>query len=126
VALRLIRLELARTKEYPEGSSQHGYEFVAPLDAQGNLDMEEWRKHRGACTVWHFWGGDEERGQLIHGRHGWAFSYSPGDDDDEAIFRFASHQFRQGEYLSITEHDGRSHPFKVVWVKDPPQLATSR
>jgi hypothetical protein len=27
-----IRLELARSKEFPEGSATHGYEFVAPLD----------------------------------------------------------------------------------------------
>ena len=33
MTLKLIRLELARTKEYPEGSAAHGYEFTAPLDA---------------------------------------------------------------------------------------------
>ena len=27
-----IRLNLARSKEFPQGSSKHGYEFVAPLD----------------------------------------------------------------------------------------------
>ena len=30
-----IRLNLARSKEFPQGSSRHGYEFVAPLDANG-------------------------------------------------------------------------------------------
>src|SRR5919106_1024210 len=29
VALRQIRLELARNAEFPEGSAQHGYDFVA-------------------------------------------------------------------------------------------------
>jgi hypothetical protein len=28
--LKRIRLELARSKELPEGSATHGYEFVAP------------------------------------------------------------------------------------------------
>jgi len=31
--LKRIRLNLARSKEFPVGSDQHGYEFVAPLDA---------------------------------------------------------------------------------------------
>lgn len=122
MALKLIRLELARTRDYPDGSHKHGYEFIAPLDADGALDMEEWARHRQACTVWHFWGDDEERGQLIHSRKRWAFSYAPGDEDDEPIFRFASHSFKEGEYLSITEHDGETYPFRVVWVRTPPAL----
>ena len=122
MTLKIIRLELARTPEFPTGSQAHGYEFIAPLDATGALDMEEWKKHRKACTVWHFWGDEEEHGHLIHSRRGWAFSYEPGEDDDEAIFRFASHVFRDGEYLSITEHDGESRPFKVAWVRQPPPV----
>jgi len=35
-----IRLELARSKEFPTGSSQHGYEFVAPLDGSGDLVLD--------------------------------------------------------------------------------------
>ena len=54
---------------------------------------------------------------LIHRRDGkWAFSYQPGDDDDEPIFRFDTHRFVAGEYVSITEHDGIQRPFKVVKV----------
>jgi len=33
--LKRIRLNLARSKEYPLGSDKHGYEFVAPLDPSG-------------------------------------------------------------------------------------------
>src|SRR5262245_42505775 len=29
--LKRIRLNLARSKEFPAGSARHGYEFVAPL-----------------------------------------------------------------------------------------------
>ena len=39
-----IRLNLARSKEFPQGSSQHGYEFVAPLDADGHIDVEAMAK----------------------------------------------------------------------------------
>ena len=47
--LKRIRLNLARSKEFPSGSSRHGYEFVAPLDATGHIDPELWRRHRDHC-----------------------------------------------------------------------------
>ena len=134
MSLQRIRLELARTGQFPDGSTRHGYEFVAPLDDKGGLDGPGWRRDRSACTVRRFWvGGDDEHGQLIHRRDGkWAFSYKPADDsDDEPIFRFDKHAFRPGEYVSITEHDGVTRPFRVVEVKplsvvSPPRAAGSR
>lgn len=118
--LRKIRLELARCKEFPEGSTSHGYEFVAPLDVHGDFDSTEWRSCRAKCTVRRFWGADpEENGVLIHGRRGrWAFSYVPNQtEDDEPIFRFDRHSFRVGEYVSITEHDGVQRTFRVAAVR---------
>ena len=41
-ALKRIRLELARSKEFPMGSANHGYEFVAPLDSKGHIDPHLW------------------------------------------------------------------------------------
>ena len=38
-----IRLHLARSKEFPSGSSRHGYEFVVPLDANGHIDATLWK-----------------------------------------------------------------------------------
>ncbi len=124
MALKLIRLELARTPEFPEGSDKHGYEFTAPLDAEGRLDAEEWKTFGQACTVQRFWGGeDDEHGTLVHTRGGaWVFSYAPGEDDDEPIFKFDRHLFAEGEYVSITEHDGVTRPFRVVWLDTPPAL----
>jgi hypothetical protein len=119
MSLKRIRLELARTANHPDGSARHGYEFVAPLDAGGHLVAAGWQKARGACRVRRFWAGaDDEHGRLIHRPDGkWAFSYAAGEDDDEPIFRFDKHVFRQGEYVSVTEHDGVTRPFKVVDVR---------
>jgi hypothetical protein len=33
--LSRILLNLARSREFPEGSSRHGYDFIPPLDAEG-------------------------------------------------------------------------------------------
>ena len=114
-----VRLELARTSEFPDGSRKRGYEFTAPLDDDGHLDVEEWKHHRKRCTVRRFWEGeDDETGLLIHTRHKtWAFSYAPGEDDDEPVFKFDTHVFKEGEYVSITEHDGVTRPFKVISVR---------
>ncbi|MBI1777761.1 MAG: hypothetical protein HYR63_20670 [Proteobacteria bacterium] len=120
--LKKIRLELARSPEFPEGSAHHGYEFKAPLKPDGTFDLAAWRKLAKLCTVHRFWRGeDDEVGELVHhSKHGWAFSYEPGEADDEPIFRFGGHVFREGEYVSITEHDGVERTFRVVMVEDAP------
>ena len=119
MSLKHIRLELARTPDFPEGSARHGYEFVAPLDDKGHLHTLDWPAQKGACTVRRFWQGmDDEHGALIHRRDGsWAFSYAPGEDDDEPIFKFDRHRFTIGEYVTITEHDGVARPFRVARVE---------
>jgi hypothetical protein len=119
MALKRIRLELARTKEFPEGNPNCGYEFVAPLKADSHLDPEEWKRSKDKCTVRRFWQGeDDETGKLVHGRGGrWTFSYAEGEDDDEPIFKFDRHLMKQGEYVTITEHDGIARPFRIVSVR---------
>ena len=119
MTLRRIRLELARTKDHPDGSPHCGYEFSAPLTADGHVDLEAWRKVKELCSVRRFWiGEDDEEGLLVHTRgNRWMFSYAPGDEDDEPIFRFDKHVFKEGEYVGITEHDGVTRPFRVVSVR---------
>jgi hypothetical protein len=121
--LKRIRLYLARSKEFPEGSARHGYEFVAPLDKAGHIDVDLWHKHRDHCRVRRFWGGEEEHGFLVHKPGGpeharWIFDYDQAKvDDDEAGYRFAVHAFRPGEYVSIRDEDDEMHTFQVMAVE---------
>src|SRR5215467_1399475 len=92
-----IRLNLARSKEFPNGSSRHGYEFVAPLAANGHIDTKLWQEHRDHCRVRRFWEGEDEQvGLLVHKPGGaeharWVFDYDPSTtDDDESGYRFGS------------------------------------
>ena len=65
--LKSIRLQLARSKQHPEGSQNHGYKFVAPLDAEGHIDPEAWKSHRDQCRVRRFWQGEKDQtGRLVH------------------------------------------------------------
>lgn len=120
--LKLIRIELARDEEFPSGSRNHGYEFVAPLDGEDRIDAEAWRANRDRCRVKRFWEGEpDEIGHLVRkGGKGWAFHYDiHGDeDDDEAGFRFSDHRFRPGEYVSVREHDDELKTFRVVVVRE--------
>ena len=118
--MKKIRLELARDHDFPNGSAARGYILEAPLTLEGHIDVEGWRKARGACTVTRFWEGEPgNTGHLRHTRGGkWAFHYDgEGDpEDDDVGFKFESHVFNEGEYISIREHDGTLRTFRVVSV----------
>ncbi|NWH09308.1 MAG: hypothetical protein HXY22_11815 [Alphaproteobacteria bacterium] len=119
MGLKRVRIELARSPGFPEGSRRHGYEFVAPLDDEGHLDAAAHRLHKSDCKVRRFWGDEEEEhGTLIHGRAGWWFDYDSKDEaDDEPLFKLDRHTISEGEYISVTEHDGKLYAFRVVSVR---------
>jgi hypothetical protein len=126
-AFKRIRLQLARSKEFPDGSARHGYELVAPLDAKGHIDVELWRKHRERCHVRRFWNGEDDQiGRLVHKPGGaeharWVFDYDPNaTDDDESGYRFGAHAFSPGEYVSLSDDEGELHTFRVVAVEPAP------
>ena len=122
--LKRVRLELARSKEFPMGSATRGYEFVAPLDGSGHIDPQLWQKYREHCGVRRFWDGDDEQvGRLVHKPGGaeharWVFDYDTSTtEDDEAGYRFGAHAFSPGEYVSIRGDEGELHTFRVVTVE---------
>ena len=123
-AFKRIRLELARSKEFPTGSARHGYEFVAPLDDNGHIDPKLWQEHRDHCRVRRFWNDEaDEIGRLVHKPGGaeharWVFDYDPkATDDDESGYRFGTHAFVPGDYVSIRDDDGELHTFQVASVQ---------
>jgi len=121
-AFKRIRLELARSKEFPNGSPHHGYEITAPLTADGHIDVALWQQHRDNCRVLRFWGDGEELGFLVHkpggGEHArWVFDYGKTTHhENESGYRFGAHSFRFGEYVSLQDEAGEVHTFRVVSV----------
>lgn len=120
MTMKRVRLELARDHDFPNGSREHGYEFAAPLDEDGRLLLDDWRKSSTRCRVKRFWPGEkDEIGLLVNRKGGWAFDYNPEDtEDDEPGFKFESHRIVPGEYISIREHGGTMRTFRIVWVRD--------
>ncbi|QJB70904.1 hypothetical protein HF685_15615 [Parasphingorhabdus halotolerans] len=112
---KTIRLELARTADYPSGSNAHAYVFRVPLDDDGFIEPKKLKEAEKRPVVRRFWRGEpDQSGVVIATENGWAFSYKVGDDDDETIFRLKDHPLKIGEYITITETDGSALPFKVI------------
>lgn len=119
--LRRVRLELARDHEFPEGSQERGYDFIAPLDGKGRIDLPAWKELKERCRARRFWAHEsDEVGHIVHKREGWAFHYDIHGDTshDEIGFRLDSHAFIPGEYVSIKEQDGVLRTFRVVSVRE--------
>lgn len=121
--LRHVTLHLARSKQFPEGSSRYGYDITAPLDAKGCLDQDEWGVKRDRCRVRRFWADEGERqGVLVHRPGGaggatWMIDYDQDRlGDEEAGYRLHQHRLIEGEYVTIEDDDGRPHTFQVVSV----------
>ncbi len=111
----IIRLELARTPEFPEGSASRAYLLRLPLDAQGVVDVDEFKKTPELATVRRYWPNERDKeGYVVRKGKGWAFSYAIGDEDDETLFHLETHPIRLGEFVTITETDGQKLPFRVV------------
>ena len=126
-ALRKVTLNAARSKEFPQGSVRHGYDFVAPLTEDGHIDLEAWKRRRGECFAHRFW--DDEptmRGLLVHrpggiGGSTWTFEWdSPqARSEEEEGYRFGDHAFTVGEYVSVRQPDGQMLTYRVVSVGKP-------
>lgn len=119
--LRRVRLELARDPDFPAGSRDRGYDFIAPLDEKGNIDHEAWKQLKDRCRVRRFWATEPDMvGHIVRRAGGWAFHYDIHGDPghDEPGYRFDQHAFLPGEYVSILEQDGVLRAFFVASVRE--------
>ncbi len=118
--MEAIRLELARTREFPNGSSAHAFLVHLPLDDAGHIDAKALETSPAKAAVRRAWAGQREMsGYVIPTATGWAFSYRPGEEDDELIYHLENHAIGVGQYVTLTEPDGSVLPFRVTSVMDP-------
>jgi hypothetical protein len=120
MTLSRIIMRLARNPgtEFADGDDHRGYTLTAPLNEQGMLDEGRFRDHRDACTVRRFAPDeDAQEGRLARRGERWFFDY--GDDADaadEPVYRLGEHRFTVGEYVSVTDEEGRLLTYKVTDV----------
>ena len=112
---KIIRLELARTPEYPEGSSSRAYILRLPLREGGLIDEAMVGSNPELASVLRSFPDEpDQKGYIVRKANGWAFSYALGDDDDEAVYHLETHPIRMGDYITLAEPDGQRLPFRVV------------
>lgn len=121
MTLSRIVMRLARNPgtEFAGGDDHRGYALTAPLTADGYLDDEAYAKARTECVVRRF-APDEDAvdGRLAKRRDLWFFDYDSDDsEDDEPLHRLGEHRFAVGEYVTVTDEDGRPLTYKVMEVQ---------
>jgi len=120
MALSRIVMRLARNPgtEFADGDDHRGYTLVAPLTADGKLDASRFKAEREACTVRRFAPDEDvQEGRLAHHRDRWFFDYDDDPDTvDEPLYKLGEHRFAVGEYVSITDDEGRLLAYKVTEV----------
>ena len=120
MSLSRVVMRLARNPgtEFADGDDHRGYALVAPLTPDHKLDEAAFRAARGSCTVRRF-APDEDPtdGRLARKGQRWFFDYDEDEaTDDEPVHRLGEHRFAVGEYVTVTDEDGRPLTYKVVEV----------
>ncbi|PTS90397.1 MULTISPECIES: hypothetical protein [unclassified Caulobacter] len=120
MSLSRIVMRLARNPgtEFAGGDDHRGYALTAPLTEDGHLDEAAYAKSRAHCSVRRF-APDEEAvdGRLARKGSRWFFDYDADDSaDDEPVHRLGEHRFALGEYVTVTDEDGRPLTYKVMEV----------
>lgn len=119
---KTVRLELARSSDFPKGSASRAYLLRLPLDDRGAIDAPAVLSDPGHATVRRFWPNERDRsGRIVPTSDGWAVSYDPGDSDDEGLYRLETGVLSLGGEVRVTEPDGRLLPFRVASLGKPPQ-----
>lgn len=125
MSLQRIVMRLARNPgtEFAGGDDHRGYALTAPLTPDGHLDAAAYSKVRSHCSVRRF-SPDEDPvdGRLMHRGERWYFDYEEETaNEDEPIYRLGEHRFAVGEYVTVTDEEGRLLTYKVVDVAPAPE-----
>jgi hypothetical protein len=120
MTLSRIVMRLARNPgtEFAGGDDHRGYALTAPLTADGMIDEAAYSKTKALCVVRRF-APDEDAadGRLARKGDRWFFDYDDTDSaDDEPVHRLGQHRFALGEYVSVSDEDGRLLTYKVMEV----------
>jgi hypothetical protein len=121
MSLSRIVMRLARNPgtEFAGGDDHRGYALTAPLTEDGHLDAAAYAKAKDECVVRRF-APDEDPadGRLNRRGERWFFDYDEDVElDDEPVHRLGEHRFALGEYVTVTDDDGRPLTYKVMEVR---------
>jgi hypothetical protein len=119
MALSRIVMRLARNPgtEFADGDDHRGYTLTAPLTPDGHIDEAALKALKGGAHVRHFaQDEDTQEGRLGRSGERWFFDFGEDDEAREPLYRLGQHRFAVGEYVSISDEDGRLLTYKVTEV----------
>jgi hypothetical protein len=116
-----IVMRLARNPgtEFAGGDDHRGYTVTAPLTQDGRLDSGAYEHARSRCQVRRF-APDEDPaiGRLARRGGKWFFNFDDTEDlGVEPVHRLGDHRFAVGEYVTVTDEDGRPLTYKITDVE---------
>jgi hypothetical protein len=116
-----IIMRLARNPgtEFAGGDDHRGYTLTAPLAEDGRLDGGAYEHARSRCQVRRF-APDEDPaiGRLARRGGQWFFNFDDTEDlGVEPVHRLGDHRFAVGEYVTVTDEDGRPLTYKITDVE---------
>lgn len=113
---KTIRLELARTPDFPAGSAGRAYLLRLPLAEDGGVDEAEVRQFPLRATARRFWPNQPDlAGSVIRTPAGWALRWENVACEPRPLPPCPL-SFCEGHSVVLTEPDGSRLPFRVARV----------
>lgn len=109
-----IRLELAKTPEFPRGSPSRSYLLRLPLTEAGAIDRAALQEQPREATVRRFWPSEPDlAGYVIPSPGGWVLTFDRVASG-KGSGKLQGDALRLGDCITMTEPDGRQLPFRVA------------
>ena len=119
MSLSRIVMRLARNPgtEFADGDDHRGYTLTAPLTPEGKIDEDAFKSVKAKAAVRRFAPEEDvQEGKLNKRGEHWFFDYGEEGEAAEPLYRIGEHRFAVGEYVSITDEEGRLLTYKVTEV----------
>jgi hypothetical protein len=113
-----IRLELARTERFPQGSASRSYLLRLPLLDDGQIDAPAINETPAHAIVRRFWPNEPDRiGAVVPTPDGFALAYEAGAESGAGLLHLEPHPIRLGACVTLPEPDGTTLPFRVASMR---------
>lgn len=111
-----IRLELACTDGFPNGSASRSYLLRLPLDDRALIDEDALALSPALATAHRYWPNERDRfGFISRTGGGWAVRFESGEEC--LLFGLDRQPLEERNILTFGESDGAWRPFQVVSVR---------
>lgn len=117
VTWKTIRLELAQTESFPQGSAGRAFLLHVPVNAEGFIDSAALHQSPRQAIVRRFWPSEpDQAGRIERANDDWALCCRAGKAG-ETMFQLHGGPLLLGRNVMIQGPDGVRLPFRVVCAR---------